>query len=144
MQTNQDAAKKAAAILRENEPLNAAEQAATDAVRGDAWVLWHTSTIMEYSHGVIRLLSRAGLLRDKADEARAAAVHSSASEQQRRDLAANLCAVSSLYALVDEAAHQLDAGTDPAKVAEALRQANTRIFERREQEQRPPREGDAA
>lgn len=59
---------KAASILTPNREPDRAEQAALDCVRKQAWVLWHAD---DYAAGVVRLLSRAGLLRDREREAEA-------------------------------------------------------------------------
>lgn len=61
-----DTKAQAAEILAPGRELDRAEQAALDCLRKQAWVLWHTD---DYAVGVVRLLARAGLLRDHAREA---------------------------------------------------------------------------
>ena len=59
-------AKKAIEILAPRRKPDRAEQAALDCVETQRWVLWHAD---DYAAAVVRLLSRAGLLRDQAREA---------------------------------------------------------------------------
>jgi hypothetical protein len=56
---------QAAAILAAERKPDRAEKAAIDCVKEHLWVLWHAD---DYATGVVRLLSRAGLLRDRARE----------------------------------------------------------------------------
>lgn len=126
-----DAATKAqaASILKESAPRTDAEQAAIDALDKRRWVLWHAD---DYSLGVIRLLSCAGLLRDKAHEeqqAKADTYWTAYSEQQR---AANLRAVTRLDALAEQAADRLDKGDDPAEVSRWMRATREAISQARE------------
>lgn len=58
--------KKAVEILAPKRAFDCAEQAAIACVKEHLWVLWHAD---DYAAGVIRLLSRAGLLRDRTREA---------------------------------------------------------------------------
>lgn len=129
---NDDAAAKAAAILRENDPLNSREQAAMDTITERAWVLWHTSTIMSYAHGVIRLLSSAQLLRDKAHEdeqEQALAVEAGLREERR---ARDVRAISQLDAVLAQAVTALRNGEPPADVADRLESQRDRVFAARD------------
>ena len=65
-------AEEAAAILAPGRDPDRAEQAALDYVDKRRWVLWHAEN---YAAGVIRLLSHAGLLRDRAHEAEMQEAH---------------------------------------------------------------------
>ncbi|MFE9382336.1 hypothetical protein ACFYMO_03730 [Streptomyces sp. NPDC007025] len=117
---DEDAAAKAKAILREDEPLNPLERAAMDAINEKAWVLWHTSTMLSYAHGVIRLLSTAHLLRDKKHEDHQAK-SLFAEERAREDRKARTNRlITRLDTVITQAADALRKGEDPIKVAEAL------------------------
>ena len=59
-------AKKAIEILAPKREPDRAEAAALDCIETQRWVLWHAD---DYATAVVRLLSRAGLLRDQAREA---------------------------------------------------------------------------
>lgn len=61
-----DTKAKATEILAPDRAPDRAEKAAIDCLRKQAWVLWHAD---DYVVGVVRLLFRAGLLRDGAREA---------------------------------------------------------------------------
>ncbi|MET9521463.1 hypothetical protein [Streptomyces coeruleorubidus] len=125
-------AAKAASIIAAGHKRTAAEQAALDVVDNDRWVLWHTDGLTDYALAVIRLLSRADLLRDKEHEKQQAKADQfwSADAEGRR--IADRRAVSELSALADQAADRLDAGDDPAEVAKWLREARDAINEARE------------
>lgn len=109
-----DSAEKARSILREDAPRTRAEQAAIDALDQHRWVLWHAH---DYSLGVVRLLSNAGLLRDLAQERlddEAAIVNARLNERDRKRDAIR---ISTLDAAIQQACARLLAGDDPAVVA---------------------------
>jgi hypothetical protein len=114
--------REALGILRETAPLSPAEQAAANAIRDAQWILWHAD---DRDLAVALILSRAGLLRDRAYEQqqnRAAAIDTEHRDRRRRTDATT---ISRLTELIGWAATQLDNGHDPARVAEQLRaQAN--------------------
>jgi len=124
----------ALAILRENDPRTPAEQAALNAVEGRRWVLLHAA---DYSTGVVLLLSRAGLLRDKAHEEHRDRVAASDKEWRDRRQAADRRAITAYIELAALAAGRLEDGADPAEVAAQLRDLAGRIGERREQQSSP-------
>ncbi|SET50433.1 hypothetical protein [Nonomuraea wenchangensis] len=122
MAATADAA-QARAILREDQPLNPAEQAAVDALNERRWVLWHAD---DYSLGVILLLSRAGLLRDAAQEQheeRSLAVNARLTAEARR---ADAARISTLDTAIRQACDRLSAGEDPAVVAAWLKEVRAR------------------
>lgn len=125
-------ADKAAAIIRADAPRTPAEQAALAAVDEDRWVLWHTDHTTDLALAVIRLLSRAGLLRDKANEQRQAKADQFWSGHSERTRAAERTALGRLDALASQAADRLDAGEDPAEVAKWLRESRDAISQARE------------
>lgn len=123
------AAAEAAAYLREHDPRTAAEQAALDAVTARRWMpLWAD----DYSTGVILLLSRAGLLRDRAREQQDNAAGHSMARMAERDRRADQLAIANLDALAEHAADRLDSGEDPADVARWLRETRMLIVNGRD------------
>ncbi|HEY9441457.1 MAG TPA: hypothetical protein VIS29_23005 [Streptomyces sp.] len=113
-----EAARKAAAILREDADRTRPEKAALDVLRERAWVLWHAH---DRDLGVVRLLSAAGLLRDAEHEEqalRAAVANAKAVEAQR---VADARLISTLGEAVEQACGRLEAGGDGREVAEWLR-----------------------
>lgn len=125
-------AAKAAAIIAEKRPHSPAEQAALDVVDEDRWVLWHTDAMTDLALAVIRLLSRADLLRDKEHEKQQAKADQFWSAEGERRRSAERTALGRLNELADRAADRLDAGDDPAEVAKWLRETRDRISEARE------------
>ena len=102
-----EAARKAAAILREDADRTRPEKAALDVLRERAWVLWHAH---DRDLGVVRLLSAAGLLRDAEHEEqalRAAVANAKAVEAQR---VADARLISTLGEAVEQACGRLEAG----------------------------------
>jgi hypothetical protein len=126
-------AERAAAIIAADKERTPAEQAALDAVNEARWVLWHTDAMTDLALAVIRLLSRADLLRDKKDEQRRAQADESWGAYSERQRTANIRALSALDELAVLAADRLEAGDDPAGVAEWLRETRRRITEAREE-----------
>jgi hypothetical protein len=127
-----ETAAKAAAIIAADAKRTPAEQAALEVVNEDRWVLWHTDAMTDLALAVIRLLSRADLLRDKENEKRQEKADQFWSGYSERTRAAERAAMGRLTTLADEAADRLDAGDDPAEVAKWLRETRDRIAEARE------------
>lgn len=127
-----ETASKAAEIIAEKGRRTAAEKAALDVVDQDRWVLWHTDGLTDYALAVIRLLSRADLLRDKQHEQQAAKADAFWSADTERRRAADRDALGRLNDLVEQAAAQLEAGGDPVEVAKVLRATRDAIAARRE------------
>jgi hypothetical protein len=123
------AAREAADILQEQAPRTPAEQAAINVLDERRWVLWHAN---DYSLGVIRLLSLRGLLRDVEHEKQQAKADQFWAGHGERTRAAERAALGRLTALVDQAAERLEAGDNPAEVAEWLRKGRDAISEARE------------
>ncbi len=117
-----DASEKAAAILREDAPRTAPEQAALAVLEDNRWVLWHAH---DRDLGVIRLLSRAGLLRDKAEAERQDRSVRAAMASTARERQANAVMISTLDGAIEQAGARLDAGEEPADVAAWLRLVQT-------------------
>ncbi|NUK07489.1 hypothetical protein HRW18_05560 [Streptomyces lunaelactis] len=117
--TEPDTAAEAAAILRETDPRNPAEQAALDALNKRLWILWHAQ---DPNLGVVLLLSRAGLLRDKEREAETDKFATWSVKDTARDRAINATHINCLDNVLDIAAEELDAGKNPAEVAAWLRE----------------------
>jgi hypothetical protein len=124
----------ALAILREDDPRTPAEQAATNAVDTRRWVPWHAAD--EFA-GVVLLLSRAGLLRDLADEQRASQTAAAAERISERARIADRRAIAAFAELAALTAGRLEDGADPAQVAAQLRDLAGRIGERRERQSSP-------
>lgn len=122
-------AREAAEILQEQAPRTPAEQAAINVLDERRWVLHHAN---DYSLGVIRLLSLRGLLRDIEAEKRQAKADRFWTDHATQVRAADRTAISQLDAIVEQAADQLDAGTDPAKVAKWLRASQGAVSRARE------------
>lgn len=127
-----EVAAKAAAIIAEKSPRTPAEKAALTVVDQDRWVLWHTDHMTDLALAVIRLLSRADLLRDKKHEQRTAKADAFWSADSERRRTAARSAISELDDLVEQVAGRLEAGGDPAEVAKVLRAARDAIFDRQE------------
>jgi hypothetical protein len=125
-------ADKAAAIIRANQPHTPAEQAALDVINEDRWVLWHTDSTTDLALAVIRLLSRADLLRDKEHEKRQAKADQFWAGHSERTRAAERAALGRLNVLAEQAADRLDAGDNPTEIAKWLRETRDRISEARE------------
>jgi hypothetical protein len=131
-QQQRETAAKAAAIIDAHGKRTPAEQAALNVVDNDRWVLWHTDALTDYALAVIRLLSRADLLRDKEyEKAEAKAGQFWSADAERRRIA-DRRAVSELSALAGQAADRLDAGANPAEVAKWLRETRDALNEARE------------
>lgn len=125
-------AAKAAEIIRGDSRPTPAEQAAINAIDEDRWVLWHTDHTADLALAVIRLLSRADLLRDKEHEKRQAKADEFWSGYSQRTRATDRTALGRLDALAAEAAERLEAGAGPAGVAKWLRETRDAISEARE------------
>jgi hypothetical protein len=116
----------AAGILREDDPRTPAEQQALDAIAKYRWVPVHAR---DWNTAIVRLISIAGLLRDKHHEAkmdRAAVVMAEATARDRRLDAQH---ISALDSLVEQAARRLDAGDAPGAVAVWLREQRAALME---------------
>jgi hypothetical protein len=105
-------AKKAAEILALDRKPGRAEQAALDHIKEQAWALWHAD---DYAAGVVRLLSRAGLLRDRDRESELKdadrvmrRLDDEASAKLKRELSAALAEVDRLRAAESPADVQED------------------------------------
>ncbi|MFI8191441.1 hypothetical protein ACIF8T_21900 [Streptomyces sp. NPDC085946] len=131
-QQQRETAAKAEAIIAANAPRTPAETAALNVVNEDRWVLWHTDGLTDYALAVVRLLSRADLLRDKEDEKRRAKADEFWAGHSERTRVAERAAIGRLNVLAEQAADRLDAGDDPAEVAKWLRETRDRIAEARE------------
>lgn len=114
-----DAAAEAAEILREDDPRTPAEQAALDAIKDQRWVLWHAH---DPDLAVLLLLSRAGLLCDKKQEAEMHKFGAGMAEASARDRAIDATYINCLNNVLAIAAEELDAGKDPAEVAAWMRE----------------------
>lgn len=114
--TVQDAA-KAAEILNPGKVPDRAEQAALDHLGERRWILWHAD---DYAAGVVRVLSAAGLLRDRVQEAEATEGHAVLRRLSDRERVLNIRRTYLLDQLVSDAAEQLQGGDDPADVAAFL------------------------
>lgn len=115
-----EAEQKARAILREDAPRTPAEQAALDAVNKDPWILWHAN---DHNLGVIRLLSRARLLRDpqyEAEQERGLQVNA---DLAARDRERNSVLINALTQIIDQAVTELGKGQNPTHVAAWMRSA---------------------
>lgn len=126
-------AEEAAAFLRENAPRNPAEQAALDAMGTKRWVLWHAH---DANLAVVLMLSRFGLLRDKAAEQRQERTARVDAQLRERDRLADQVALSRLGELVEQAATRLAAGDNPAEVADWMRRIQESITETRDRARR--------
>ncbi|MEU8199557.1 hypothetical protein AB0C10_37820 [Microbispora amethystogenes] len=124
------AEREAKAILREDAPRTPAEQAAIDALNARRWVLWHAD---DYSLGVIRLLSCAGLLVDKAHAEEMAKADRVNAELARRDRLADARLISTLDAVIEQVADRLERGGTPAEIAAWLRAARSAAHRARDQ-----------
>lgn len=124
----------ALAILREDDSRAPAEQAAIDAVEARRWVPLHAA---DYATGVVLLLSRAGLLRDKAHEEQQNRAGLSDKAWRDRSQVADRQAITALTELASLAAGRLEDGADPAEVAVQLRDLAARIGERRDRQSSP-------
>ncbi|MTE20321.1 hypothetical protein F0L17_14630 [Streptomyces sp. TRM43335] len=132
-QRREQAAAEATAFLRENDDRTSAERAAIDAIDQRMWILWHANN---RDLGVILVLSRAGLLRDPADEARRAQADLVMGRAAAREHRADRIAAGRYCALIEEAADRLEAGEDPALIATRMRAARNEIDRRREKDRR--------
>ncbi|MFJ2630893.1 hypothetical protein ACIO6U_02870 [Streptomyces sp. NPDC087422] len=123
--------REALAILREEDPRTPAEQAAIHAVHERRWVFVHAD---DYGTGVVLLLSRAGLLRDRAHEEHLTRAAMSDKQHRDRRRTADHRAITALTGLAAMAAGRLETGDDPAEVAAQLRDLAARIEQDREQQ----------
>lgn len=128
-----DSAAKAAAMLREDAPHTPAEQAAMDALDKDLWVLWHAD---DYKLGVVRMLHRAGLLRDPAYEAHLNQVASSNARLVDQHRVASERALANHHELIEQAAAKLEDGQSAIEVAAWMREMRIAISEQRDREGR--------
>lgn len=117
-EAEREAAAAAAGILREDAPRTPAEQAALAAIDRYRWVPVHAK---DWNTAIVRLISIAGLLRDKQHEAEMAKFDAGMAEASARERRANTWAIAALDELARQAADRLDAGDDPAEVARWLR-----------------------
>lgn len=124
--TTDETAKQAAAILRETDPRTPAEQAALEAIEGERWVLWHAK---DPNLAVLLLLSRNGLLRDKAHEAEMNRFAVGMAEASARDRRLDSQHNAALENLIDEAVKQLENGDAPSEVAAWMRERRTAVTE---------------
>jgi hypothetical protein len=127
--TEPTAAEKAASFLRENDERTPIEQAVLDAMEGHYWILHHAHTP---SLGVVLLLSRLGLLRDKAYEQHLARLDLAEAERRGRHQLADHTAIRHLDALAEQAADKLAAGEEPAEVAAWMRAIRGQINDARD------------
>lgn len=127
--TFDQAAVEAAAYLREDAPRTPAEQDAFNAIRNRLWMLLHAD---DYATGVVLVLSRAGLLRDRAEERRQDAADRLQAASAERTRTADQVALGRLYCLAGEGADRLDAGEEPAAVAAWLRKMRDAILDAQE------------
>lgn len=121
----QKAEAEALGWLRENDPRSPAEQAALDAINSRRWILWHAN---DRDLGVILLLSRLELLRDKAQEEHLNRWGQANADRVARDRHVDAQVIRYLSDLITDAANQIDAGTDPAEVSAGLRDIQNKIF----------------
>lgn len=121
-----DSASEARSILREDAPRSAPEQAAIDALDQYRWVMVHAN---DYSLGVIRLLSNAGLLRDIAHERQEEANAISNARLIERDRKRGADRISALDAAIQQACSRLTAGDDPGEVAARLKAIRARVMQ---------------
>jgi hypothetical protein len=112
-------AEEAAEFLRETDPRTPAEQAAIDALKKQMWALWHAN---DPNLGVVLLLSHAGLLRDKKQEAEHSKFAAWSTKDTARDRAIDATYINALDNVLDIAAEELDAGKNPGDVAAWLRE----------------------
>ncbi|MFE2911286.1 hypothetical protein [Kitasatospora indigofera] len=122
--TEPTAAEQAASFLRENDERTDLEQTVLDAMDGHYWILHHAHTP---SLGVVLLLSRLGLLRDKAHEQYIARLDLAEAERRSRHQIADRTAIRHFDALAEQAADKLSAGEDPAEVAAWMRAIRQQI-----------------
>lgn len=120
-----DESQQAREILRENAPRTPAEQAAVDALNKSRWVLWHAS---DYSLGVIRLLSNAGLLRDLTHERQEEANAASNARLVERDRKRDATRITAFDAAIKQACDRLSRGDDPGEVAAWLKEVRARVL----------------
>ena len=113
----------AAATLREGKPLDPAEQAAEKVVKAGKWILWHAD---DRDLGVIRLLHRAGLLRDLDREKEREEADVSMRRIGERDRKADRILATRLSNLVSEAVSALREGRDPSQLADQIEAAHQR------------------
>jgi hypothetical protein len=113
-----DNAARAATWLREDSPLSPPEQDAVNAMRDHLWILWHAN---DHTLAVILMLSRLGLLRDRAAEQHAD--HVASIDGQLRDQASRAAgrAINRLSDLIEATAARLESGESPQDVAVWLR-----------------------
>ena len=130
---NDEHAKKAAAILREGSPLDPAEQAAEKAIREGKWILWHAG---DRDLGVIRLLHRAGLLRDPAEEKRKEESVASMRRLGERDRRADRALLGALAQIVTESVAALREGGDAGDLADRIEAAYRRAQDAAERTRR--------
>jgi hypothetical protein len=119
-------AEEAAAILRESDDRTPAEQAALDALKKQLWVLWHAK---DPNLGVVLLLSHAGLLRDKKQEAEEHKFAVGMAESSARDRRLEGQHTTALENLIDEAVKQLESGDTSGGVAAWMRERRTAVTE---------------
>ncbi|MFI7125952.1 hypothetical protein ACIBQ1_09680 [Nonomuraea sp. NPDC050153] len=124
MATDSEAAAEARAILREDAPRSAPEQAAIDALDQYRWVMVHA---YDYSLGVIRLLSNAGLLRDLAHEKQEEANLISNARLIERDRKRDARRITALDTAIQQACDRLSTGDDPGEVAAWLKDVRARL-----------------
>lgn len=124
-------ARHAAAALREDAPLDPAEQAAEAVIRKSTWILWHAKGSRDLA--VIRLLHRAGLLRDREKEREESKAHASMQRLDKADHAAHRVLAGTLTNLVDEAIRALREGRDPGELADQMEAARQRAQEQARQ-----------
>ena len=120
--------------LRENDPRNPAEQAALAAINTRRWILWHSN---DRDLGVILLLSRLGLLRDRAYEEHESRTAQSMARIAARDRHVDKTTLRRLEELAEVAATQLEAGDDPHEIAKWIRDTRTAILTAQENAKRP-------
>lgn len=121
--------KEAHAILREDKPISPVEQAAVAALDQHRWVLWHAN---DYSLGVILLLSRAGLLRDKAHEQEMDKADASEARLVTEKRMKDAISISTLSDAMSQAAGRLEGGAEPAEVAAWLQKIRDLAMETRD------------
>jgi hypothetical protein len=129
-----DHARKAADILRENQPLAAEEEHAAKVIRDGQWILWHAH---DRDLAVARLLHRAHLLRDPDYEQQQERQLASHREATKREHAATRVHAGALSAIVTETLDALRCGADPAALADKVAAAYDRADRAYEMERRP-------